>query len=130
MKIMDFTCRNRPCSTYFQKPPPGLRKWLLGLADLSEGVIHSLSALVRVGLSPIFKSTMCVCVYIYIYIYRYTYIHNADSHKKGSQKGFRTSFFGSSKNKCLILIKRGDAMQFGWSPAQGSCSVKKFRQST
>ena len=24
-------------STYFQKPPPGLRKWLLGLADLSEG---------------------------------------------------------------------------------------------
>ena len=24
-------------STYFQKPPPGLRKRLLGLADLSEG---------------------------------------------------------------------------------------------
>ena len=23
----------------FQRPPPGLRKWLLGLADLSEGAV-------------------------------------------------------------------------------------------
>ena len=38
-KAMDSRCRNRPCSTYFQKlSPPGLRKWLLGLADLSDGV--------------------------------------------------------------------------------------------
>ena len=47
-------------------------------------------------------------------------MHSADSHKKDSQKGFRTSFFGNSKNKCLISIKRGDAMQFRETPAQAS----------
>ena len=32
-----FIIRNRPCSTYSKSHPLGLRKWLLGLADLSEG---------------------------------------------------------------------------------------------
>ena len=35
---MDFTCRNRPAPHISKSLPPGFRKWLLGLADLSEGV--------------------------------------------------------------------------------------------
>ena len=38
MKIMDFTCRNRPAPHISKSLPLGFRKWLLGLADLSEGV--------------------------------------------------------------------------------------------
>ena len=35
-KLMDFTCRNRPAPHISKSLPPGFRKWLLGLADLSE----------------------------------------------------------------------------------------------
>ena len=37
-KLMDFTCRNRPAPHISKSLPLGFRKWLLGLADLSEGV--------------------------------------------------------------------------------------------
>ena len=38
-KKLQLINRNRPCTTN-SEASPGLRKWLLGLADLSEGCVH------------------------------------------------------------------------------------------
>ena len=38
-KKLQLINRNRPCTTN-SEASPGLRKWLLGLADLSEGCMH------------------------------------------------------------------------------------------
>ena len=53
-KLMKFTCRNRRCPT-IPKAPPGLRKCLLGLADLSEGAVFFNGSCQKTKLSSIWE---------------------------------------------------------------------------